>query len=138
MVSEYESLVRENDAVEPFPEEMLELWKKEGREFDLVPGKTVHTIKAFTGRLKSRAVICGNFLGQTFSKEQKYAAGADSVLIRILLRMVALMGWSLWCDGCEDGVLAGSLALPGGSAHFGSGSEDVSPLVEFARRQSGG
>ena len=60
-----------------------------------MPGKTVHTIKAFTGRLKSRAVICGNFLGQTFSKEQKYAAGADSVLIRILLRMAALMTWSL-------------------------------------------
>ena len=95
MVSEYESLVRENEAVEPFPEETLELWRKEGREFDLVPGKTVHTIKAFTGRLKSRAVICGNFLGQTFSKEQKYAAGADSVLIRILLRMAALMTWSL-------------------------------------------
>ena len=95
MVSEYESLVRENDAVEPFPEETLEQWKREGREFELVPGKTVHTIKAFTGRLKSRAVICGNFLGQTFSKEQKYAAGADSVLIRILLRMVALMSWSL-------------------------------------------
>ena len=95
MVSEYESLIRENDAVEPFAEETLEQWKKEGREFDLVPGKTVHTIKAFTGRLKTRAVICGNFLGQTFTKEQKYAAGADGVLIRILLRMVALRGWRL-------------------------------------------
>ena len=95
MLSEYESLVRENDAVEPFSEETLEQWKKEGREFDLVPGKTVHTVKAFTGRLKTRAVICGNFLGQNFSKDQKYAAGADGVLTRILLRMVALMAWSI-------------------------------------------
>ena len=39
MVSEYESLVRENEAVEPFPEETLEQWKKEGKEFDLVPAK---------------------------------------------------------------------------------------------------
>ncbi|CAE7948229.1 putative mitochondrial protein [Symbiodinium microadriaticum] len=95
MLSEYESLIRENDAVEPFPEEMLEQWKKEGREFDLVPGKTVHTVKALTGRLKTRAVICGNFLGQSFSKDQKYAAGADGVLTRVILRIVALTAWSL-------------------------------------------
>ena len=95
MLSEYESLVRENEAVEPFPEETLEQWKKEGKDFDLVPGKTVHTVKAFTGRLKTRAVICGNFLGQTFSKDQKYAAGADGVLIRVVLRMVALMAWTI-------------------------------------------
>ncbi|OLQ15613.1 Copia protein [Symbiodinium microadriaticum] len=95
MLSEYESLVRENEAVEPFPVEKLEQWKKEGKDFDLVPGKTVHTVKAFTGRLKTRAVICGNFLGQTFSKDQKYAAGADGVLIRVVLRMVALMAWTI-------------------------------------------
>ena len=93
MLAEYEALIRENDAVEPFPEETLEQWRKEGKEFDLVPGKTVHTIKAFTGRLKTRAVICGNFLGQCFTKAQKYAAGADSVLIRLLLREVALRKW---------------------------------------------
>ena len=95
MLSEYESLIRENEAVEPFAEETLEQWKREGKDFDLVPGKTVHTVKAFTGRLKTRAVICGNFLGQTFSKDQKYAAGADGVLIRVLLRMVTLMAWTL-------------------------------------------
>ena len=95
MAAEYEALIRENDAVEPFPEETLEQWKKEGREFDLVPGKTVHTVKAFTGRLKTRAVICGNFLGQCFTKDQKYASGADSVLIRLVLRECALRGWSL-------------------------------------------
>ncbi|CAE7867461.1 unnamed protein product, partial [Symbiodinium necroappetens] len=89
MLAEYEALIRENDAVEPFPEETLEQWRKEGKEFDLVPGKTVHTIKAFTGRLKTRAVICGNFLGQCFTKAQKYAAG----LIRLLLREVALRKW---------------------------------------------
>ncbi|CAE7234210.1 RE1, partial [Symbiodinium necroappetens] len=95
MLSEYESLIRENEAVEPFAEETLEQWKREGKDFDLVPGKTVHTVKAFTGRLKTRAVICGNFLGQTFSKDQKYAAGADGVLIRVVLRMVALIAWAL-------------------------------------------
>ena len=95
MAAEYEALVRENDAVEPFPEETLELWKKEGQDFDLVPGKTVHTIKAFSGRLKTRAVICGNFLGQCFTRDQKYASGADSVLIRLVLRECALQCWSL-------------------------------------------
>ena len=95
MVAEYEALVRENDALKPFPEETLEQWRKEGREFDLVQGKTVHTKKAFTGRLKTRAVICGNFLGQCFTKDQKYASGADSVLIRLVLRECALQRWNL-------------------------------------------
>ena len=121
----YESLVRENDAVEPFPEKTLEQWKKEGRKFDLVPGKTVHT-KAFTGRLKSRAVICGNFLGQTFSNEQKYAAGADSVLIRVLLRMVALMTWSICVMDVRTAFLLAPLLF----------QEDRPTLVRRCRRCS--
>ncbi|CAE7711414.1 unnamed protein product [Symbiodinium sp. CCMP2592] len=95
MFSEYESLVRENEAVEPFTEAQLQEWKDAGRDYDLVPGKTVHTIKAFSGRLKTRAVICGNFLAQSFAREQKYAAGADSVLIRLVLREAARRGWRL-------------------------------------------
>ncbi|CAE7283572.1 RE1 [Symbiodinium sp. CCMP2592] len=95
MFSEYESLVRENEAVEPFSEAQLQEWKDAGRDYDLVPGKTVHTIKAFSGRLKTRAVICGNFLAQSFAREQKYAAGADSVLIRLVLREAARRGWRL-------------------------------------------
>ena len=61
----------------------------------MVPGKSVHTVKAFTGRLKTRAVICGNYLDHVFSKEQKFAAGADSTLIRCLLRLVATENWDL-------------------------------------------
>ena len=86
-----EHVVGWSDAVDPFSAETLEQWK-EGKEFHLLPGKTVHTVRAITGRLKTRAV---NFLGQSFSKDQKYAAGADGVLLRVLLRMVALMYWSL-------------------------------------------
>ena len=109
MLAEYEALIRENDAVEPFPEETLEQWRKEGKQFDLVPGKTVHTIKAFTGRLKTRAVICGNFLGQCFTKAQKYAAGADSVLIRLLLREVALRKWRVCVIDVRTAFLLASL-----------------------------
>ncbi|CAE7349245.1 unnamed protein product [Symbiodinium necroappetens] len=83
-----EHVVGWSDAVDPFSAETLEQWK-EGKEFHLLPGKTVHTVRAITGRLKTRAVICGNFLGQSFSKDQKYAAGADGALLRVLLRMEA-------------------------------------------------
>ena len=60
-----------------------------GKEFDLVPGKTVHTKKAFTGRL------CGNFLSQSVAREQKYAAKPDGVLIRLVLREAAMRGWRI-------------------------------------------
>ena len=85
MVSEYQSLTLENQAVHPFTQEQLDQWDREVKEYDLVPGKTVHSRKAFTGRLKTRAVVCGNYIADSYSKAEKFAAGADGVLVRCCL-----------------------------------------------------
>ena len=95
MVSEYQSLTLENQAVHPFTQEQLDEWDREGKEYDLVPGKTVHSRKAFTGRLKTRAVVCGNYIADTYSKAEKFAAGADGVLVRCCLRLCAERSWDI-------------------------------------------
>ena len=95
MVSEYQSLTLENQAVSPFTQEQLDEWDREGKEYDLVPGKTVHSKKAFTGRLKTRAVVCGNYIADSYSKAEKFAAGADGVLVRCCLRVCARRSWDL-------------------------------------------
>ena len=95
MISEYQSLTLDNPAVRPFTQEELDAWDKEGREYDLMPGKTVHSRKAFTGRLKTRAVVCGNYIFDSYSKAEKFASGADGVLVRCCLRVCARRAWDL-------------------------------------------
>ena len=95
MTSEYQSLTLENSAVRPFTQEELDAWDREGKEYDLVPGKTVHSRKAFSGRLKTRAVVCGNFIADSYSKAEKFAAGADGVLVRCCLRVCARRSWDI-------------------------------------------
>ena len=95
MVSEYQSLTLENQAVHPFTQEQLDEWDREGREYDLVPGKTVHSRKAFTGRLKTRAVVCKNYIADSYLKAEKFAAGADGVLVRCCLRLCAERSWDI-------------------------------------------
>ena len=95
MVSEYQSLTLENQAVHPFTQEQLDEWDRQGIEYDLVPGKTVHSKKAFTGRLKTRAVVCGNYIADSYSKAEKFAAGADGVLVRCCLRLCAERSWDI-------------------------------------------
>ena len=95
MVSEYQSLTLENQAVHPFTQEQLDEWDRQGIEHDLAPGKTVHSKKAFTGRLKTRAVVCGNYIADSYSKAEKFAAGADGVLVRCCLRLCAERSWDI-------------------------------------------
>ena len=77
MTSEYQSLTLENSAVSPFSQEELEAWDKEGKEYDLVPGKTVHSKNAFSGRLKTRAVVCGNYIADSYSKGTAFVFALD-------------------------------------------------------------
>ena len=95
MRSEYQSLTLENSAVSPFTQEELDAWDREGKEYDLVPGKTVHSKKAFSGRLKTRAVVCGNYIADSYSKAEKFASGADGVLVRCCLRVCARRSWDI-------------------------------------------
>ena len=82
--AEYASLVSNTEAVEPLSVEAFqELCKS--HVVELIPGKSVYTIKAYTGRLKTRGVGCGNDQHglDTFS------GGVDAHSLRLLLRNAA-------------------------------------------------
>ena len=90
--TEYESLVSKTEAVEPLSEEgFQELCKT--HVVELISGKSVHTIKAYTGRLKTRGVGCGNYLhGEKRTKLDTFSGGIDASSLR-LLRNAALRQW---------------------------------------------
>ena len=61
---------------------------------ELIPGKSVHTIKAYTGRLKARGVGCGNYQhGEKRTNLDTFSGGIDAHCLRLLLRNAALRQW---------------------------------------------
>ena len=77
---------------------------------ELAPAMLVPTVKSPHGRLRARAVICGNHLtkvnedndtpaGEMKSKDQApyslYAGGADGTTLRCLMRCAAEKSWSI-------------------------------------------
>ena len=93
--AEYESLVKTTEAVEPLTDkEFQELCKN--HVVELIPGKSVHTIKAYTGRLKTRGVGCGNYQhGEKRTKLDTFSGGIDAHSLRLMLRHAALRQWKV-------------------------------------------
>ena len=93
-IEEYNSLVKQHEAVEAIDPAILDEWSSTGRRFQVLPSNLVHTVKARTGRLKARAVCCGNFeTGVIFSKHETYAGGVCATSLRAVLRCCAAWGW---------------------------------------------
>ena len=80
--AEHQSLVEKTKAVEPLDEEgFQELCKN--HVVELIPGKSVHTVKAYTGRLKTRWVGCGNYQhGEKRTKRDTFSGGIDTHSLR--------------------------------------------------------
>ena len=75
-----------------------------------MPGKAIFSIKAPNGRLKTRAVVCGNAL-DTISSGAVYSAGVEIGTIRSLLKWWGAQGAvapqtdvssEKWCCGVTD------------------------------------
>ena len=93
---EYSSLVTTHQAVEPLPAETLQEWRIQGKKFQIIPSKLVHTLKAHTGRRKTRCVCCGNMEEVSlFSRNECYAGGVDATALRATLRVTSAWGWSI-------------------------------------------
>ena len=89
---EYDQLVKQKKAVVQITQQQLrERAAAAGGGIELLPGKVVHTRKAYTGAYKSRAVICGNYATPT--DQDVYAGGADSTQVRMALKTAAMMDW---------------------------------------------
>ncbi|CAE7489027.1 GIP [Symbiodinium sp. KB8] len=93
---EYSSLVHQHKAVRPLTQQEVDKWKREGVEYQLIPSKLVHTLKAHTGRRKARCVCCGNMESHSiYHKHECYAGGADATTLRALLRIASAHRWAV-------------------------------------------
>ena len=93
---EYNSLVHQHKAVRPLAQTEVDRWRREGVEYQLIPSKLVHTLKAHTGRRKARCVCCGNMESHSiYHKHECYAGGADATTLRALLRVASAHRWAV-------------------------------------------
>ena len=92
MQAEYNSLVHETQAVRPLSDQQFSAMLKDPNvQHELVPGRAIFTIKAYSGRLKTRVVACGCFqTGAARSREDKYASGISAEATRMLIRYAGL------------------------------------------------
>ena len=90
--AEYRSLTQESRAVRPLSEaDFQKIISDPNVQHELVPGRAIFTVKAHTGRLKTRVVACGNFqTSAARSKEDKFASGISAEATRMLLRLAGL------------------------------------------------
>ena len=114
MQSEYESLVTEMEAVEPLSDESFKRMSQDPNEkLELIPGKVVFTIKAFSGRLKARAVACGCFQNsQARGKEHTFASGISAEAARLLLRKAGLSNYAVGSIDIKTAFLNAPVVTP--------------------------
>ena len=95
--AEYRSLTQESKAVRPLSEADFQLMVNDPNvQHELVPGRAIFTVKAHTGRLKTRVVACGNFqTSAARSKEDKFASGISAEATRMLLRLAGLKSYKV-------------------------------------------
>ena len=93
---EYSSLVKTHQAVSPLQGTELQNWRSQGKKFQVIPSKLVHTLKAHTGRRKTRCVCCGNMEEVAlFNRNECYAGGVDATALRAVLRVTAAWEWAI-------------------------------------------
>lgn len=92
MQGEYDSLVKETQAIEP-----VSVCDLDDEQVEYVPGKLVCVRKAGKngGRKKCRAVICGNLLDSAWDPAPSgaYASGADGTMIRAVINHGVQRNW---------------------------------------------
>ena len=82
--AEHRSLIVDTRAVEPLSEEAFQTSAK-------LRWKSVRTIKAYSGRYKTRGVGCGNYQhGDKRTKMDSFSGGIDANGLRLLVRNAAL------------------------------------------------
>ena len=70
--------------------------ERKGKSFQVIPSKLAHTLKAHTGRRKTRCVCCGNMEEVSlFNRSECYAGGVDATALRAVLRVASACEWSI-------------------------------------------
>ena len=72
-------------------DQFAELVKSKDVQCELVPGRAIFTVRAHSGRLKTKVVACGCFqTSAARTREDKYASGISAEATRTLLRFAGL------------------------------------------------
>ena len=84
--------MHETKAVRPLTDQQFtNLLQDPSVQHELVPGRAIFTVKAHSGRLKTRVVACGCFqTSAARTREDKYASGVSAESTRMLLRFAGL------------------------------------------------
>ena len=114
MVEEYTSLVHTTGTCEPLDQEQfLALTSDPGQKVEVLPGKLVFSIKAKSGRKKTRAVGCGNFQkGCPRDKLDKHASGISAEAIRLMIRFAGQAQWTISTTDIKTAFLNAPLVTP--------------------------
>ena len=114
MVEEYTSLVHTTGTCEPMDQEQfLALTSDPSQKVEVLPGKLVFSIKARSGRKKTRAVGCGNYQkGCPRDKLDKHASGISAEAIRLLIRFAGQAQWTLSTTDIKTAFLNAPLVTP--------------------------
>ena len=107
MAAEYRSLLGFGVIAEISEEDgerkMMEA-RQQGKLTERIPATAVFTVKAPSGRKKTRACACGNWMAERDSGDV-YAGGVDTIQVRALLRKAAIEGWDALTLGVKSAFL---------------------------------
>ena len=79
-------------------------------QYDLVPSRPIFTVKAHTGRLKTRVVACGNSAAKT--RGDKFASGVSAEATRMLLLFAGMHRLSVGVLDVKTAFLHASVVTP--------------------------
>ena len=113
MVEEYTSLVHTTGTCDPLDQEQfLAMTSDPNQKVEVLPGKLV-SVKARSGRKKTRAVGCGNFQkGCPRDKLDKHASGISAEAIRFMIRFAGQAQWTISTTDIKTAFLNAPLVTP--------------------------
>ena len=114
MVEEYTSLVHTTGTCDPLSnEQFLALMGDPNVKIEVLPGKMVFSIKAKSGRKKTRIVGCGNFQqGSPRGKLDTHASGISAEAIRLIVRLAGHAQWTLSTTDIKTAFLNAPIVTP--------------------------
>ena len=114
MVEECTSLVHTTGTCEPLDQERFAAITGDPTEkVEVLPGKAIFSIKAKSGRKKTRIVGCGNFQqGSPRSKLDTHASGISAEAIRLLVRFAGHAQWTLTTTDIKTAFLNAPIVTP--------------------------
>ncbi|CAE7312303.1 RE1 [Symbiodinium sp. CCMP2456] len=114
MVEEYTSLVHTTGTCSPMSQEdFAAVTGDPTKKVEVLPGKVIFSVKAKSGRKKTRIVGCGNFQqGSPRTKLDTHASGISAESIRLLVRFAGQAQWSISTTDIKTAFLNAPIVTP--------------------------